>query len=324
MSSSTPSIGNSAAVDLGQALDPKDPPANGSFGSRPVTADNDSTPDLMSMLEKAAEETSIVIAEHQHTELDAREVEVPDDELQLGIDKIEELMRLLDGQESGDATSTQQLIKAADDDLNLLESAKKLATDPSKQFLLLAHALHTAKSQGQGIVAERLRDALARMERIHGATVWAGLNIAEVATKFGPTPKDASTFRAVYRDAVLGKSTAAETFKMVFERFGEARFKSGTALLIQALGADLAAKRPSMDKVHLHAILQDLYQLQAANTLIEITQRMAVGLAVHAVQISAVMLTQALADLAAKPSVSAWDIEDMSRRFVTRSAIPAA
>jgi type III secretion protein W len=68
---------------------------------------------------------------------------------------------------------------------------------------------------------------------------------------------------------VLGESSLAKTLALALERFGGQDIGRGLRQLIQALGQDLAAARPSASPDRLQALMQDLYQLGTAVTVLE-------------------------------------------------------
>src|SRR5262249_47581028 len=75
-----------------------------------------------------------------------------------------------------------------------------------------------------------------------------------------------------YSDIVLGESTFAQTLLVVLQRLAGAQgedFKRGLQALLRALGADLSATRPSTEPTRLQALVQDVYQLEVAGTVLE-------------------------------------------------------
>jgi type III secretion protein W len=138
-----------------------------------------------------------------------------------------------------------------------------------KQYAALALALRDAEAKGESPrVVESLRDAVERCTREHGPQIRAGINTAEQAAMFGPSQKAADRFRATYHDAVLGQASFSATLQLVLERFG-ADLERGIDLLRRALGADMASLHPSREPERLHAVLQDLYQLATAASVLQ-------------------------------------------------------
>ncbi|MES2771879.1 MAG: type III secretion system gatekeeper subunit SctW [Pseudomonadota bacterium] len=189
--------------------------------------------------------------------------------------------------------------------------------DPSKQYMLLAAAIHEAEQDPRARAEfERLRDAMALLQDRKDAAIRAGFNTIAVAAEFGATAEAADTFRAAYRDAVLGAASLASTFKQLLERFGDQRFESGVALLLKALAADLKAMRPSLEPVRLHAILQDVYQLQAAGTVLIRCRTLCDRLAREFLLIlRAIDLTKDLVDMTTDMTPMPWTFAEMARRY---------
>jgi type III secretion protein W len=156
---------------------------------------------------------------------------------------------------------------------NPRELARRQSREPSDQYVLLQYALHDARENGASEeVLERLQDAIADLEMESGPQIRAGLNTVSVAGEFGGTREEVEAFQGVYRDVVLGDSSLAQTLKLVIERLGGVTgddFKKGLQGLIKALGSDLSSARPSQDANRLQALVQDLYQLEVAATVLD-------------------------------------------------------
>lgn len=156
---------------------------------------------------------------------------------------------------------------------NPRELARQQSRDPAHQYVLLQHALAEGKSAGISQAAlERLQDAIADLEMERGPEIRAGINTVGVALGVSTSPAERENFQDAYRDVVLGQSSLSQTLKTVFDRFAsEGSNQVGEKLhgLIKALGADLSAARPSTDANRLQALVQDLYQLEVAVTVLD-------------------------------------------------------
>lgn len=152
--------------------------------------------------------------------------------------------------------------------------------DPTQQFLALQYALQ--QGQKDGAPADRmqaLRDALADLEDDHGAQIRARLNTAAVIGGHGADAAQVSALQQTYEELVLGAPTLARTLDLALARFGAQGYASGLKMLVNALGADLAAARPSTSMVRLQSLLQDLYQLEVVQTALDGAQDLTRGLA---------------------------------------------
>ncbi len=161
----------------------------------------------------------------------------------------------------------KRLIQAAHNRNSLLLEMRKWSTDPSKQYLALAYAIQSDNKMDKRI-RETLRDRLAEIVAQDGPSIRAGINTVAQASAFGNDKSAVDLFRSTYRDAVLGETTLSATLSLLIQRFGE-ELENGINLLRQALGADLAALQPSCQPERLHAILEDLYQLSVAITVLQ-------------------------------------------------------
>ncbi len=149
----------------------------------------------------------------------------------------------------------------------------------SHQFALLQYALGQSGRQGAPLeTQEYIQDAILRLcsdpeteNRIH-----AGLNSIDAAAAYGQATGEASTqdisgYQRKYADMVMGGHSLARTLVLMLDQFGgnTDRFREGLKSLISALGADMAAVRPSTSTDHLFAVRKGLYQLTVYNTLLE-------------------------------------------------------
>lgn len=153
------------------------------------------------------------------------------------------------------------------------ELARQLSRDPAHQYVLLQFALDDAiTNKAPREVIERLQDALADLEMESGPLIRASLNTMGTAADVASTPQGRAVFQDTYRDIVLGHNTLSQTLLLVLERLGGANggdFQAGLQGLIKALGADLSATRPSTEPSRLQALVQDLYHLEVASTVLE-------------------------------------------------------
>lgn len=250
----------------------------GSFRGEQAVVDNGT-----SVLGDAAEELCLYVAEQvEHKSLDEREIkaEAPVEDMH-----IEEIMAYL------------ELAKRFDDPQKLVELAKRLQSpqdnprelarresrDPTEQYVLLQYALQDGVKNGASSeVLDNLGEALAELEIDHGPQIRSGLNTIATASEFGADPGEVAAFQSTYHDVVLGEATLAQTLGITLERLSGREgddFGRGLHGLIKALGQDLAAARPSVDPARLQALVQDLYHLEVAATVMAECRELTANLA---------------------------------------------
>ena len=118
-------------------------------------------------------------------------------------------------------------------------------------------------------VLDGLREALADLELESGPQIRASLNTIGAAAGYAGDARGVADFQRTYQDVVLGEASLAKTLALALERFGGKDVGRGLQQLIQALGQDLAAARPSTSPDRLQALMQDLYQLGVAVTVLD-------------------------------------------------------
>lgn len=229
--------------------------------------------DEKSKLQDASEELSLHLSEKvEEKSFKERKCET---ERPLALQKIEEIEAYLEAARSlDDPKKLADLAKRMQSGQeNPRQLARQQSQDPAQQFMLMQYALAEGERSGapaQGL--DDLRDALADLEMEAGPQIRAGLNTIGTAAEVAHTRDDIAVFQGAYRDVVLGDSSLAQTLKLVFNRLGGAEgedLAKGISNLIKAMGADLAAARPSTDSNRLHALVQDLYQLEVTATVMD-------------------------------------------------------
>lgn len=176
--------------------------------------------------------------------------------------------------ESHDADAQEKLIELA---RHLLsgradprQAAAQAFADPARQYLGLQYALRQGEREGApDDVLDGLREALADLELESGPRIRASLNTVGAAAGYAGDARGVADFQRTYQDVVLGENNLAKTLSLALERFGGKDVARGLQQLIQALGQDLAAARPSTSPDRLQALMQDLYQLGVAVTVLD-------------------------------------------------------
>jgi len=173
-----------------------------------------------------------------------------------------------------DPQALEQTIRALQSTTgNLREFARQHSQDPATQYMLLMLALLEGQEQGLSDDAlEGLREAVADLELSAGPQIRASLNTVSVASEYGANAAEVAVFQGAYQDLVLGESSLSRTFSALIERLGGAQgddLQRGLQGMVAALGADIAASRPSTDPRRLQSLIQDLYHLQVATTVLD-------------------------------------------------------
>jgi type III secretion protein W len=261
-------IPSSLGLGAGGAADMQSHTQTGSFRGETVVPK-----DIASILKDAAEEITMGNSEKAEEKM-FTDLKIGA-EAPIQVQKIQEINEYLDAAKVFDdpkklADLAKRMQSGGE---NPRELARQQTGDPTQQFMLLQYALVDGEAKGvSAAVLDDLRDALADLEMDAGPQIRAGLNTIGVAAQEADTAQGIASFQGTYRDVVLGDNSLAQTLKLVLERLGGPQgedMAKGMQGLIKALGADLSAARPSTDSNRLHALVQDLYQLEVAATVLD-------------------------------------------------------
>jgi type III secretion protein W len=220
----------------------------------------------ISMLEDSREEMSLHMAERvEAKEFGERSVEGGEPPELLDIKKINEYLDAIDPNKH-----LRDQAKARLKDASHLGSFLALKDrPPAERAAVYQFAMRAADDK----VREELADQLEELELRSGPEIRAAFNTTTAARAFAPTPEAFRHFQQTYIDIVLGQSRLSETLKMLLqERLAGAegeRFENGLRAVLNALGAELKATRPSTEVTRLQALVQDIYQLEAMVTVLE-------------------------------------------------------
>jgi type III secretion protein W len=228
--------------------------------------------DMASVLEDAREEISL----HHSEKAEAKEFV----EREIGGGVLVRVMRVEEVQAYLEATKRFRDPRELADIVRRLQSsarpgelARGASNTTTQRHALLQLALSDARKRGlTAEVSDRLEEALEALEHEFGDEIRAGYNTAAAAAEFATTAEGVETFQQVYADIVLGESSFAQTLTAVLRRLAGARgedFGRGLQALLNALGADLKAERSSADPTRLRALVEDVYQLEVAGTVLE-------------------------------------------------------
>ena len=206
-----------------------------------------------------------------------------------------------------------------------LQEIKKAYSSPTQRILALQYVIQLGERERHPEEElQELRDALDELELEHGEAARADLNTIDAAAQGAASGAEVLAFQSTYRDVVLGENTLASTLQLALERFGDGDFSAGLQRLIQALGQDLAAARPSGDPARLQSLVQDLYHLSVASTVLdgcrELHQR--IGQQHGPLQGTPVSLMQQMVGLSAEKWVSGSRFTSLSQDFGAHGVQP--
>ncbi len=223
-----------------------------------------------SVLADAAEEISLhnsEKAESKHTAERKKEVAKP--ATLMSPEAIENYVNAAEGEKGAEklAELAKRMLSGQGDPAKL---ARQSFGNPTSQYLAMQYALGQGEREGAPAdVLERLREALDDLEMSHGPRIRADVNTIDAIAGGGASPAEVAGMQQTYTDMVMGKATLNQTLQLALERFGESDLAGGLARMTRALGLDLAAARPSTDAAHLQSLVQDLYHLGVATTVME-------------------------------------------------------
>lgn len=256
--------------------------AAGQLQGQPVQQIN-----IQSVLSNAADELSQQFStKAEERNLNDRKLSKANAQVNASRAQIAAMMASMGGQTEGQEQSTQsvQLTELAKRVLKqphlARQFAKEMGGDATSQYLSL---LEVAELIREGVVgvdsedfaAQAAQEAAAELLAEHGDRIWADINTFEAAQKLAEhtgQPETAQAFRSAYRDAVLGTESLSDTVRQLLkvnEGGSGGDFARVLQSMITALGADVAASRPSTDPVRLRALLTDLYHLEVISTVID-------------------------------------------------------
>jgi type III secretion protein W len=158
--------------------------------------------------------------------------------------------------------------------------AKEQGGDATSQYLSLLEVAELIREGAAGVdfdgeAAFAAQEAAAELLAEHGDHIWADINTFDSAQKLAQqsgNAESANAFRVAYRDSVLGADTLSDTVRHLLKANEGGKgsdFSRVLQSMLTALGADVAAARPSTDPVRLKALLTDLYHLEVISTVID-------------------------------------------------------
>lgn len=224
-----------------------------------------------SMLAEAAEEISLHHAESAESKHVAeRKKELARPRSLMSSEAIESYLEDTGEDEEGSAKLLSFVQRVLSGDERPFRYAQQAFLRPASQYLALQYALQQGEREGASEqTLEGLLDAIDQLEVEHGPRIRADINTIGAAAEEGSGPAGVAQFQLTYVDLVLGHATLAGALNLVLDQFGDTGLVAGLERLQRALGQDLAAARPSTSVEHLQNLMQDLYYLGVANTVLE-------------------------------------------------------
>lgn len=206
------------------------------------------------------------------------------------------------------------------------QEAARLHKDASAQYLSLLEVAQLLR-EGQltdvgGRALAAVEDAADELEAEHGDAIWADINVLKASQEHQNAldePGAAQAFRQTYKEAVLGAADLSSTLRALLDTHKDRQAAAFTQVLqdmVKAMGADLAAVRPSRDPVKLQALLSDLYHLGVIATVLETCDELGRTLQsqFNTLPIRASELTSELAGLSAERWVDAARFDSLARQ----------
>ncbi|MDM0030158.1 HrpJ domain-containing protein [Variovorax saccharolyticus] len=274
-------------------------------------------------VESSAEERAGFFSDQDEI-LDATEVVAEETTSVASEEKLQRLWQQFNGATGSGksmAARATSLLAAMDAGAQPRDAAKKLESDPSLQYLLIAAAwrMSSRLRTRSAAVTESLGEALADLDDTAGVAVRAGLNSVAEADEFSELPHVREKFRQSYRDAISSGASVAVMFRDVLRRFGEERLEKGLALMIRALGRDMSAQRPSTDRRRLSLAMTDLNALQACSSVLRCVQRSSPQLKKVGLEIASPNLATELISLCDGRPVSRHATNRLMQQYGVRS-----
>lgn len=213
--------------------------------------------DPMSLLADAAEELTFSVDTTDEFELSEREEEdkaLKSQEERLRLYK--DLMHQLGKTEELNQLVSQLLNSRTKSDV--MRQVRERFPDSSDAFAALDHALEELEKKGAPEESvQAVRDAREDLLAEEGPAVRAGMQAMLSAREYGDLDAG-DALRGLYRRAVCDFSGVNELFNHILDKYGQDKFDQAIGFLTRALGSDLSADVPSMEKTHLENVNANL------------------------------------------------------------------
>lgn len=234
------------------------------------------TLDPISLLQSAAEELTFEASEDvEAKEIEEREVKSPHDTNER-VKAVERVMRELNKLPDLPIEKLRHFMGRLMTQRNqtssqVLQHVRREFSDVSHQYTALLYARESlSKDPDYKELEKALTDAIDQLTLDHGSKIRAGLNVSVTAQTFAdPQLGDIQQLRDFYRETVIGFDNLADAYASIIDKYGEQDFPNALAFLLKAAGDDFAAKGPSLPKIELKTIIDDMYRLEVLTGLQE-------------------------------------------------------
>lgn len=229
-------------------------------------------PDALSLLEDAKEELTFMHQERMESKsIEERNLRNEDESKSERVQRIREMLEQLPDLDSDELDAFRAALLAGKcDAAATLREMRERFSDPSHGHAALQYAEHELRAGGEAELADRVAEARAQMEAEEGPAIRAGLNVTKAAFETAEGDRAAAAgLRESYRTAIFGKPGPSGVYKGIIDRVGVEGFSAQVKFLTRALGDDLGAAGPSVERPQLRELLENLYALRTLDTVHE-------------------------------------------------------
>lgn len=246
------------------------------FGDTIESADGDS------VFSDSMEELSASLSERtQEKKLRERTLSNPDEELALLRERLKEMLAAMAGEGSNEKPAhvakleMQSVVQRIVGNPQLARQyVAEYSGNPTEQYLLLRDIDQRAETgEFDGVMNEdgrfAIQESASEIFAEYSARILADVNTFSAISELKQS--EATAVRGIYRDAVLGGASLADTVsKLVAAASGGQPddFLRVHQSMVKALGLDIAAARSSTDKVKLQSMASDLFHLSTISTVL--------------------------------------------------------
>lgn len=186
----------------------------------------------------------------------------------LRAEKLEALYQLLAGPGEQLHDEIRRILALGQQQLSLDYIMKRAEGDPAKADILLQHAMHQARAQGNQDKLKTLQSLSHSLNEEYGREVQAGINTAEAMALFSQDPQQRQSIRSLYYKNIVGQASLAAIFDTLLSQFDERHFTQGVHTLMRAMTDDLSSQFPSVPTPQLKVLLRDLTASQQLSNIL--------------------------------------------------------
>ena len=230
----------------------------------------------LSMLESAAEELTFGAHERMtKRELGERKVEDKRSSQLEQVERIQEYLeslpdldqekvrdmveRLLQRGEGGSQEGLKRELEGFHEDITYQQGALELMDD----------ALRGNDDPKAQELRRNVQALMAENNRTMAPAIQAGLNITQTAMLNASDASEVQDLRNFYWESVLSHESLSKSWSNIVQRYGDGDLGGRIKFLLQALGADLSSRGPSIAPAELKAIVDETHQLATLSTIRE-------------------------------------------------------